>query len=770
MRREIKKYYQSTYVRYAAMLCLVMAVFFGSYSDIYAIETPDAVDDSIILIEGATDVIITWSTNDSLVDFAALDSFDVTSVNGGAVIDNGNGSFNYTPPVGFVGTDSFTYTICDNDIPEPTCDTAQSSIEIIAKNQCETGFYQTTSGIIKTLDTSSSPAGYVPLSTSIDNFNAAGYNPMDGLIYGYAKDDQTVKSFDPATGIFTTVFSHTENDPITGDFDASGNLYYTLPVPGAPFESTMWILDTTVAPPVRTSMPVVDLSGNPTIVPTADFAFFPPLGKFYGVHTGGTGVVEFDPATGIIMIYSFPVGDTIIGDDVDPVSGNPKGFGAAWVTGGTTLYSFSNMTGNIFRIDLSGIANGLVSSVFTSESEPNINNDGMSCPQAADPFIESTVDYGDAPDSYSTLIVNQGAGALYSQSYRIGNYVDTDDDGMPSVGANGEDVDGGADDDGVFIEGVLIQNQTVVMGKKINVTISVPAGNGYVNGWIDWNSNGVFDTSEHIIIDAQPLGGVITQSITVPVGITPGDTYARFRLAARSGASHSEVYSLGEVEDYLLKIEEPTSKLSVQKNADASELSSPIEEGQFVQYSIAIQNTGNQDISNVTVIDTLFELEYTDGDITTECTFPVDAITGLAVGEIATCEIAYALSDADATNENGELLNTVVVSGIDSDGEAVEGQGDVIVVFPVTTTSGGSGRPRSTSRPDVVVNVPEPINRNIPTIEIPIIQPAPVLAKTGQGVGLVTVLLVAMATLVGSIRFHWANEQFVHNRRFRNRP
>jgi len=70
-------------VRYAAMLCLVMAVFFGSYSDIYAIETPDAVDDSIILIEGATDVIITWSTNDSLVDFAALDSFDVTSVNGG---------------------------------------------------------------------------------------------------------------------------------------------------------------------------------------------------------------------------------------------------------------------------------------------------------------------------------------------------------------------------------------------------------------------------------------------------------------------------------------------------------------------------------------------------------------------------------------------------------------------------------------------------------------------------------------------------------------
>lgn len=42
-----------------------------------------------------------------------LDSFDATSVNGGTVIVNADGSFSYTPATDYFGFDSFTYTIID---------------------------------------------------------------------------------------------------------------------------------------------------------------------------------------------------------------------------------------------------------------------------------------------------------------------------------------------------------------------------------------------------------------------------------------------------------------------------------------------------------------------------------------------------------------------------------------------------------------------------------------------------------------------------------
>jgi len=46
-------------------------------------------------------------------DTPQLDSFDATSVEGGTVIDNGDGTLTYTPPPGFAGVDSFDYVVID---------------------------------------------------------------------------------------------------------------------------------------------------------------------------------------------------------------------------------------------------------------------------------------------------------------------------------------------------------------------------------------------------------------------------------------------------------------------------------------------------------------------------------------------------------------------------------------------------------------------------------------------------------------------------------
>ena len=44
--------------------------------------------------------------------------------------DNGDGTFGYTPAAGFSGTDTFTYTICDDDTPTATCDTATVTVTV----------------------------------------------------------------------------------------------------------------------------------------------------------------------------------------------------------------------------------------------------------------------------------------------------------------------------------------------------------------------------------------------------------------------------------------------------------------------------------------------------------------------------------------------------------------------------------------------------------------------------------------------------------------
>jgi len=90
---------------------------------------PTAVDDSFNSIEDTDFIIDGLLDNDTILDFALIKSFDQTTSNSGAITDNRDGTFSYKPPSGFVGTDTFTYTLCDNDTPA-NCSTATVSIQV----------------------------------------------------------------------------------------------------------------------------------------------------------------------------------------------------------------------------------------------------------------------------------------------------------------------------------------------------------------------------------------------------------------------------------------------------------------------------------------------------------------------------------------------------------------------------------------------------------------------------------------------------------------
>jgi|GEM_PF-2457643 len=173
-------------------------------------------------------------------------------------------------------------------------------------------------------------------------------------------------------------------------------------------------------------------------------------------------------------------------------------------------------------------------------------------------------DFGDAPDSYGTTLAANGPRHILG-TLRLGAGWDAETDGQPNAAATGDD--GGADwpfpgdEDGVFFLGSSSisggpYSLPYVPGQFGAVQVSVTGtGSGWLAGWFDWNTNGVFDNPSERMVFQSVTPGLITIEFTVPASAIPAvDTYARFRLgplqADVSDPTATAVVCGGEVEDY----------------------------------------------------------------------------------------------------------------------------------------------------------------------------------------------------------------------------
>lgn len=93
--------------------------------------TPIASDDAINGIENQSITINDILNNDTLTDDAVLTSVDNTNTTGSITL-NADKSITYTPQNDFVGDDTFTYSICDDD-ENPTCVTATVTISVLER-------------------------------------------------------------------------------------------------------------------------------------------------------------------------------------------------------------------------------------------------------------------------------------------------------------------------------------------------------------------------------------------------------------------------------------------------------------------------------------------------------------------------------------------------------------------------------------------------------------------------------------------------------------
>lgn len=272
-----------------------------------------------------------------------------------------------------------------------------------------------------------------------------------------------------------------------------------------------------------------------------DFAFHPRNGKLYGVDNSSGILYEFDKETGATQ----DLGST----------GETGTFGAGYFDVNGFFYLSRNQDGKIFRINLSAID-------LADDAPPYLavefatgplsgQNDGARCANA--PLIDesegpSTIDFGDAPDSYSTSLAKNGPRhEIITDGPYLGSLApDGEADAM--LGLVSDDYVNIDDENGIrFVTGLARGLNNVVI---VNASMS-----GYLQAWFDWNHDGDFaDVGEQVFSNTLLNEGNNNLMVHVPITADFGSSWARFRFGSQTDIGFTGGATDGEVEDHFIEI------------------------------------------------------------------------------------------------------------------------------------------------------------------------------------------------------------------------
>ncbi|NET14977.1 MAG: hypothetical protein F6K08_20160, partial [Okeania sp. SIO1H6] len=285
------------------------------------------------------------------------------------------------------------------------------------------------------------------------------------------------------------------------------------------------------------------------------------------------------------------------------------------------------------------------------------------------------LDFGDLTDNYQTLLASNGPSHVINPNIQIGALIDDETDGQPSANADGD----GNDEDGVTIP-------TLTAGENATFEVDVTNNTGSdatLYGFIDWNNDGDFDdtgeTATTTVSDGT-TNGTANLNFSVPNGAaTDTPVGARFRLSTDSGLDATGAASDGEVEDYLVTVqEEPDPSIEVVKLNDAND------DGQFsdneqttpgdtVTFQGTIENTSDVEVT----IDSISDDIHQDG-INASSSAQDLLGTTLAPGETATFTFEGTIAD----EENLTEINTLTVNVSDAQDNPASAEDTSTVTTP----------------------------------------------------------------------------------------
>ncbi|MEW8658243.1 MAG: retention module-containing protein, partial [Candidatus Thiodiazotropha endolucinida] len=466
-------------------------------------DPPDAEND-IVATQENTPVGIFVLGNDSDPEGDRLLVTGNTQPSNGTLVQNSNGSYQYTPNAGFTGTDSFTYTVSDgnggfdtatvmitvagvNDGPVAIGDSASTSentpitIDVLTNDSDPEGdvlsitsVTQGTNGSV-TIDPVTGNPIYTPAPTftGIDTFT---YTITDG---NGGTDTATVTVTvggvnDAPVAIDDTVGTN-EDTPVTVD---------VLPNDSDPDGDTLTV--TTVTQGTNGSVAIDPVSGNPVYTPNADFNGTDTFTYTIDDGNGGTDTAIVTVTVGAVNDAPVAVDDSIGTDEDVPVTVNVLPNDSDPDGDALTVIAITQGSNGSVTIDpISG------NPVYT----PNTNFIGT------DTFTY-TIDDGNGGTDTATVTVN--VGGVNDAPIATDDTVGTNEDIPVTVDVLTNDSDP---------DGDTLTVTAVTQGTNGSVSIDPVSGNPVYTPNADFNGT---DTFTYTIDDGN--GGTDTATVTVTVG------------------------------------------------------------------------------------------------------------------------------------------------------------------------------------------------------------------------------------------------------------
>ncbi|MEW8057838.1 MAG: retention module-containing protein, partial [Candidatus Thiodiazotropha endolucinida] len=466
-------------------------------------DPPDAEND-IVATQENTPVGIFVLGNDSDPEGDRLLVTDNTQPSNGTLVQNSNGSYQYTPNAGFTGTDSFTYTVSDGN---GGFDTATVMIAVAGVNNGPVAIGDSASTsentpiTIDVLTNDSDPEGDVLSITSITQGTngSVTIDPVTGnpvytpapAFTGTDTFSYTITDGNGGTDTATvTVTVGGVNDAPVAIDDAVGTNEDTpvtidvLPNDSDPDGDTLTV--TTVTQGTNGSVAIDPVSGNPVYTPNADYNGTDTFTYTIDDGNGGTDTATVTVTVGAVNDAPVAVDDSIGTNEDVPITVNVLPNDSDPDGDALTVIAITQGSNGSVTIDpISG------NPVYT----PNTNFIGT------DTFTY-TIDDGNGGTDTATVTVN--VGGVNDAPIATDDAVGTNEDTPVTVDVLPNDSDP---------DGDVLTVTAVTQGTNGSVAIDPVSGNPVYTPDPDFNGT---DTFTYTIDDGN--GGTDTATVTVTVG------------------------------------------------------------------------------------------------------------------------------------------------------------------------------------------------------------------------------------------------------------
>ncbi len=339
-----------------------------------------------------------------------------------------------------------------------------------------------------------------------------------------------------------------------------------------------------------------------------------------------------------------------------------------------------------------------------------VNYDGINPPVGLDFGNRPFLDFGDAPDSYRTLLASDGPRHGIIDGLSLGLQVDAEPDGQPSPLADADN------DDGVRLLTPLAPGATATFEVVINNTTGQT---GYLQAWFDFNQDGTFTgPGEQVLRDVVLPAGTNQVEIAVPTGVDPGNLFTRWRYSLTPGLGIGGFAASGEVEDHRFTVQPQANvanddQATVSRNSSANPIDVLANDFETPENRLSITNVDRFAFSTrgqVTISPDRRMVFYTPptGFVGQDrFTYTVTPEVGPSVTATVTVNVTFQ-SDVpialDDTFEVAQGSNNIALNVLDNDLPSSFGGLTIISVTPgsqggTTSLAGGNQSVRYTPRP-----------------------------------------------------------------------